>query len=72
MAGVSAVSATDLGIANRRGETLVAETLVAGRGVCKEELSGGHDADPLVVKVGRHTPQHCAGLSRAKRQGRAE
>jgi hypothetical protein len=61
-----------LGIADRRGETMVAETLVAGRGVCKEKLSGGHDADPLVMKVGRHTPQHCSVLSRAKRQRRTE
>jgi hypothetical protein len=36
MAGVSAVSASDLGIADRRGETLVAETLVAGRGCAKK------------------------------------
>jgi hypothetical protein len=31
IAGVSALSTSDLGIADRRGETLVAETLVAGR-----------------------------------------
>src|ERR1700730_3561900 len=31
-----------------------------------------HDADPLVVKVGRHTPQHCSVLSRAQCHRRAE
>jgi hypothetical protein len=25
-----------------------------------------HDADPLLVSVGRDTPQHCSVLSRAK------
>jgi hypothetical protein len=35
-------------------------------GVSKEGLSGGHDADPLFVKVGSHTPQHCSVLSSVK------
>jgi hypothetical protein len=29
-------------------------------------------ADALLVSVGRHTPQHCSVLSRAKRYRRAE
>jgi hypothetical protein len=37
-------------------------------GVSKES----HDADPLLVKVGRHTPQHCSVLSSARRHRRAE
>jgi hypothetical protein len=40
--------------------------------VYKERLSGAHDADPLVVKAGRHTPQHCSGASRGKCGRRAE
>jgi hypothetical protein len=31
-----------------------------------------HDADPLLVSVGRDTPQHCSVLSRAKRHRRAK
>jgi ribulose 1,5-bisphosphate synthetase/thiazole synthase len=31
-----------------------------------------HDADPLLVSVGRDTPQHCSVLSRGKRRRRAE
>ena len=56
------VSAARLG-AGRRRKTLVAETLDAGRGVSKESPSGKHGADPLVVTVGRHTPQDCSDLS---------
>ncbi len=29
--------------------------------------AGAHDADPVQVGLGRHTPQHCSGTSRIKR-----
>jgi hypothetical protein len=29
--------------------------------------AGEHDADPVQVGLGRHTPQHCSGTSRIKR-----
>jgi hypothetical protein len=47
---------------------LVAETLVTGRGYPMKAML----PEPLIVKVGRHTPQHCSVLSRAKRHCRAE
>jgi hypothetical protein len=31
-----------------------------------------HDADPVEVALGRHTPQHCSVLSSAKRDRRPE
>jgi hypothetical protein len=80
--GISAISATDLVIAEDRplpeGLAQLALAIWADEkrwrpkhwspaGVCKE----GHDADPLVVKVGTHTPQHCSVLSRAKSHHRA-
>ena len=32
-------------------------------GGVQRKSSGGHDADPLVAKVGRDKPQHCSGAS---------
>jgi len=31
-----------------------------------------HHADPFSTKVGKDTPQHCSGLSRAERHRRAK
>ena len=48
-------------------------TLRAGLRFAQDDWEeSAHDADPLHASDGRHTPQHCAGLSRAKRHRRAE
>jgi hypothetical protein len=40
--------------------------------MCKEHGGRGHGANPLFVKVGTYTPQHCSALSRAKSHLRAK
>jgi hypothetical protein len=46
----------------------MAETLVTGRGYPMKAML----PEPLIVKVGRHTPQHCSVLSRRKRRRAAQ